>query len=932
MRIRGGRSLVVFGLVVAAVLGLGVAQVVSTAPEDGQGDAADGDAGARTRKQQELARVRVSETGSPTGAAPGDDAGADEDRGARAPRLRARAEDSTANPAAGENVAARARPTSAGVAGVAPAPANADGALGADEGQTSGENAAHGPIGAGRRGPSGRAALRQPPGTLTIAVHAAESGAPLRDVEITILVDGGKPEVVVADALGRVVLRLDPGSTAEVRAHAVGRVVQRRTGLTVAPEMDTPVAFDLVRGVVVRGVVTRGEGVPVAGAHVRAWTDDDWRSVMPLDEERFPLADVVTDRAGRYVVDAMPRATASVLLVEAPGRASDLTVVAAEPDPDYVVRHDVELAPGVTLVGSVVAPVPGSQGDVVAVAGARVLAFLPIDVKLERKWRYWLLGSFTDEQIVEHAFLDAIDRNSRGYGWNFPLLRPCRATTDADGRFEIAGCPTGTKFRLLAIGEGRGRSVPSAEVEAPLGVMPGVSASGGPTLTLRGRQAVEFEVRTHTGQPTRDVEVARTWPWELWTAAALANGRLGTPLLDVGVHRIQIGAKGQATNHYACIVDPAAVGPARQVVMLRDGFTVSGKVVDDVGAPVAGAKVTDGRREIACASDGSYSFEGLDFRWSDYLGASAPGHLDKWVRVAPKDAASVDIALVREAVVTATLRCAAQTDGSGAPTWRRILVSDARWMGIQDRPRAWRALPDLLDWGDGETRVDHLPAGTFPLAFVVPGMEVAVRNVTTRAGESTDLGAIDLVAARRIEGIVRDATGAPVEDVEVAVVLDHDGHRQSAAAASAAALAAHLPQRVVVTGADGRFQVDLVVGGARSLVKARGPGGWAGTAVIPDAPEAAEGEEPVVVVLDPVVVRSGRIVGASWSEGLTAFWCNAEGSVLARCHVAKDGTFEAAVPGAPVRVDVTVPLSGRTGSATIDPAADPSVPVEVQLR
>ncbi|MBL8801946.1 MAG: sigma-70 family RNA polymerase sigma factor [Planctomycetes bacterium] len=213
-------------------------------------------------------------------------------------------------------------------------------------------------------------------------------------------------------------------------------------------------------------------------------------------------------------------------------------------------------------------------------------------------------------------------------------------------------------------------------------------------------------------------------------------------------------------------------------LLLRDGFSVRGEVVDEHERAVAGAEiwletdtlVGDGFAVAHTDSRGRFELSALSPDQSSLIGARAPGRAPsaqhilfggdarvvdlRLVLRAPGDALSVNVVDTFGAPVAGAVACL------GEPSWRGSLskLDDSRQMP----PPALTARADAA----GRIEFQGVGFGEQPLCVRAPDLAPWQRTVTI--GRETSVRVV-LEPAVSLRGEVLDADGAPVAGARVAV-------------------------------------------------------------------------------------------------------------------------------------------------------------------
>ncbi len=205
------------------------------------------------------------------------------------------------------------------------------------------------------------------------------------------------------------------------------------------------------------------------------------------------------------------------------------------------------------------------------------------------------------------------------------------------------------------------------------------------------------------------------------------------------------------------------------VTLLPAPTLVLGRVVDESGAPLADATVAielqqrhaDSRLETTSAADGTFALRGIQRSSECALLASAPERAE-WRGEATVGAAGLEIVLPRVGAVIGRvalgqggnfgdLRAAiSRKGGRGGDTRFDTGYLDNCWGGVGD---------------DGTFSFDSYAPGEWVLSLCSRvGHELRELDFTLRAGETTDLGLIELgsVSHSIVVHVVDAATGAPL--------------------------------------------------------------------------------------------------------------------------------------------------------------------------
>lgn len=322
---------------------------------------------------------------------------------------------------------------------------------------------------------------------------------------------------------------------------------------------------------------------------------------------RQPAA--TTDAEGRFAIEDLAQGTPVHLIVRSPGFLTQ-TVRAVRPPTEkpLVVRMEAANVLRGRVVDESDAPIPGARVDL--------------------RWQ---------DHLPE-------DRERRV---GEPVFRGAR--TDADGRFELREIPTGTAY----LGVTAPGFVPTEGRELEL---PRPAEAGELQLVLDRGALLQGRVTAASGEPVPGTRVGAAG------ASAVTD--------DDGLYWLEGVATGPGDvlflhPSHGKLVRPFDVQPGVNVLDARfdPGIEVTGRVIDDAGKPVSGARVElasdrrfdrkeyrdvtgdDGRFRLAPVADGRYllSAEAEGFTDTDGVGA---------VEVAGQPVANLEITLDRGALLS----------------------------------------------------------------------------------------------------------------------------------------------------------------------------------------------------------------------------------------------------------------------------------------
>ncbi len=335
------------------------------------------------------------------------------------------------------------------------------------------------------------------------------------------------------DELRFVVEALEPGDYRVTASLPAFVPHERRAQVHVG--RTTEVALELLRGAALAGRVVEPEGTPVEGANVRV---RDERGTETDAEGRFALTGI---SPGDHLLD-----------VETPGVVKVEHALGELADGERVEDLEIVVGAGLALRGVVFRPdgAPAHQARVVAV---------------ER-------------------------RDDGGKPWRALRLE---TRTDAEGRFRLAGLEP-MRFDVAASLEPSARARPwtayaDATAGATLVLTLGAGARvAGRVVDDRGEPLEQFEVRAQFGE--RELETYQPQLPQVSHSFRDARGEFELTGLHAGRWLLVASAPGHADSEPA-LVD-ASGGILDIALVAPRSARIAGRVLDAVGAPVAGASVS----------------------------------------------------------------------------------------------------------------------------------------------------------------------------------------------------------------------------------------------------------------------------------------------------------------------------------------------------
>jgi RNA polymerase sigma factor (sigma-70 family) len=292
----------------------------------------------------------------------------------------------------------------------------------------------------------------------------------------------------------------------------------------------------------------------------------------------------------------------------------------------------------------------------------------------------------------------------------------------------------------------------------------------------------------------------------------------------------------------AVVETPEPGGEVECDFTLRPAFGISGRVLDESGNPVAGARISTffgGRNSVTSDVNGEFQLDHLDpGHDSHQVAVRAEGYVwhSETVETGTGEPVERDIVLERGAHVAGRV-----VDGRGRP------VAAARvCMGFSTN--AWNA---RWSWtgDDGVFEFPHAPRGEQILWIERAGL-AAMKHVVSIPERGDLPGEVTIVldAGRSVGGRVLDDQGRPVSDV--GVYPRHEGDSLGLS---------------IKTDAQGEFSLEHIPGQAVELSFYRP--GWERVGV-----ELAPGDVPDLrVVMNPSGKVAGRVIDAATGRPVEAF-------------------------------------------------------------
>jgi hypothetical protein len=395
-----------------------------------------------------------------------------------------------------------------------------------------------------------------------------------------------------------------------------------------------------------------------------------------------------------------------------------------------------------------------------------------------------------------------------------------------------------------------------------------------------------------------------------------AEGRFTLPDLATGRVSLSVRA-GEAGAREAASVPVPFASETPLVLTLAPVRSFAGRVWDaEARRPLAGARVrvfVRAGRGPVLRTDAAGRFSAAGAGAVTSVTVSAPRYVPV-SRTPPSGAATLDVFLHEGATVTGRV-----TDDERRP------VAGAKLRALRTAPdAAERILPAARARDDGTFTLRRVPAGSgVTVAASAPDFEPAVTpELDLKPGEARGSVALILKRGHAITGVVTDAAGSPVAEVQIF--------------GSGGASRADGPARAH-TGKDGRFRLGGLAPGEYSLYFQKT--GYERVSRAPVRVTAERGPEPLAVVLGPEGVIRGRVAGRQGGRG-AAIQVFARPSLpsadgdrrgMSSGRVGPDGTFEIAGLRQGASYDVSL-LGTFEGDETRKGVVAPSEGLELVTR
>ena len=371
---------------------------------------------------------------------------------------------------------------------------------------------------------------------------------------------------------------------------------------------------------------------------------------------------------------------------------------------------------------------------------------------------------------LEGQVIDAKDAPAVGAIVALGTSPPRTATTDVGGSFHFDG--------LLA----RSYVLVAHQAQRSAGpVTVRLTATSEP-VTLRLRPAASIEVTVMGASDPRPIAGAQVElrGVEIAGAATGKDGRARFDGLAPGTYAVAAWAPGFARSYLRVRIPGQFVAEGlveRPTLRLRAGAAVSGRVIDETGAAVAGAQVmwvsmasafepTDARRDAAATgAEGKFRFDALpsgSFRFVARHDAHAPGSSAAVTLDGTSERSGIEIKLEAGAAIEGEV--VAKGGGAVAGAAVRVATASGRAAFMA---QGFDPVRQTFSDGAGHFKLSGLPRKD--VSVVAVHASATSDNLTLHLGETPVQNGVRIALEfdGTIAGVVVDSAGKPVADASV---------------------------------------------------------------------------------------------------------------------------------------------------------------------
>lgn len=440
--------------------------------------------------------------------------------------------------------------------------------------------------------------------------------------------------------------------------------------------------------------------------------------------------------------------------------------------------------------------IPGLRAELVAIAAVepgRLRADLgsillpydePVDLVVDEDLAV-TEGRLVDPKGRPAGGVDLYLRSEEGgSGWDDAEV-VAKIRTAEDGSFRVVG-PLAPDFWIV----GSDRWLPRPELRGP--------ADPDPVLVARPRPRISGVVRRADGEPVAGVPVL-AYQADLWLPPdVVLSGPDGRYSIGLPAEEVRFGPVGRGfvpadRSHDALVVRLGAGEEIERDLLVEPAARITGRVLDEKGRPVAGARVTPGgnpflETDVAprllgllpgamTDAEGRYELTRMPIEANQTLSASANGYVTAYGRTTGAAEDVIDIRLERT-VEEARRSFRAPEPAPEPDRFLRVLGPDGR-----------EVLRGKWQFADGGPH-DYLLAGRIAYGLK-PGREsprIRIFDVRDARGRPLPYGpaivgpfepgehTVTLAPGRVVEGRVATPGGRPVRGVSVRVFpMEEDG-------------------------------------------------------------------------------------------------------------------------------------------------------------